>query len=121
MNFPPDIHLYESEDGSSVYDDLIAKLGKATIKVQKKLSMYAQMHVLTLIRTEVLDPIKGNKDGLYELKVRSLPIPVRFICALEGQILILLSVFFTSGSGTQVRRHVPHALNRLVEWRSRKR
>lgn len=119
MNFESEIELYASSEHEVVYEALLEKLGEEGIlKVEKKLSLYSRMTVETLFRTGTLDFINGTDNPrLYELKVKNLPIPVRFVCSLEHRTLLLLDVFFTSGSGGAVEKKLSRATSRLIDWR----
>lgn len=118
MNWQAEILLYQRGDDKPVLTTLVTRLGAQTAKVKKKLDLYARMTVQQLFHTGILDPIEGT-GNLYELKVKCLPTPVRFVCALQGHTCILLDVFFTSGSGNKVMRHVEVSRNRFREWQSR--
>lgn len=119
MNFEPNIELYAEGEFEIVYEALLDKIGeKGMVKIEKKLTRYGSITIETLFRTGTLDFINGSNPRLYELKIKSLPTPVRFVCSLEGRTLILLDVFFTSGSGGEVEKHLPRASARLSEWRT---
>ncbi|OYV83283.1 MAG: hypothetical protein B7W96_00080 [Parcubacteria group bacterium 37-58-5] len=123
MNFEPEIELYAKGDLEVVYESLFEKLGETgLVKVERKLSRYQSITVETLFRTGTLDFINGSTNPrLYEHKVKRIQIPVRFVCALEGRTLVLLDVFFTSGSSGAVEKHLSRASARLVDWRMNNR
>ena len=120
MNFKPDIELYATLTQEVIYDDLLSNLGDSIVKVEKKLSYYSRKSVATLLRTGTLDFVNGSSNPrLYELKVKSMASPLRFVCALEERTIILLDVIYSSGSNGAVERRLSRAGLRLAEWRTR--
>ena len=113
-----EIELYVDKVGKS---DLMEEMSaRDRVRFIKKNEDFEKFTQFQLLKSKHIEPVKEHK-GFFEVKYRFSSPPYRAITFIYKSILLILLVFKGSGSDGKLRKHMVQAINRLEDWKSRKK